>query len=312
MADSINHPPVRLLAVIVLYKVTPSECVTLNSLQAALPNLTPEQAHIKTLLYDNTPGGQDIGALPAGVGYKADFENGGLAQAYNYALSIACEEDFDWLLTLDQDTRLPNDFLCKLCDCSISVAPLPYVAAIVPCVSSDDRVMSPWTPSKHWALVKRFPDGFTGIPSEQVYAANSASTMRVRALKEVGGYDPRFHLDFSDLVMYHRLQRNNFRIFVAGDIRIEHELSGFDLKNRSSRTRYAAFHEAEERFYDEYLGNLSGTVLLFRMLYRLIFRLWSQGGGLPHFRVTLRFLFRRLFRSRKHRRETRSAQLGNV
>ena len=306
MTDPVNQFPVRVLAVIVLYKLKPSECVTLDSLQAAKINLAPGQANIEILLYDNTPGGQGIGLLPANIRYKADLKNGGLAEAYNYALKIACDEGFDWLLTLDQDTHLPGDFLGKLCDSAVFVASSRSIAAIVPCVSSDKRVMSPWIPTKHWALVRRFPDGFIGIPSQKVYAANSASTMRVKALGEVGGYDPRFRLDFSDLVMYYRLQCNNFRVFVAGNIRVEHELSGFDLRGRSSPERYIEFHAAEEAFYDEYLSNRSGLVLLLRMLYRLIYRLWSQGGSLPYFRVTLRFFCRRLFCSRNHRRKTRS------
>jgi GT2 family glycosyltransferase len=292
------------LAVIVLYKMKPSESVTLNSLQTAISCLDDEQAHIRILLYDNTPGGQDVGVLPAGVQYKADPHNGGLATAYNYALEVAHEEGFDWLLTLDQDTSLPIDFLCKLCNAALFVAPMHTVAAIVPYMSTDGRVLSPFTLMKHWTLTRHFPDGYIGIPMENVYAVNSASTIKVSALKAIGGYDPRFHLDFSDLAIYHRLHCQNLRVFVAGNIRVEHEVSGYDLKNRSTPGRYEDTCSAEEAAYDEWMGRVAGVVLTARNFHRLVYQLWRNGGSLPHFKIGLRFLCRRLFHSRKHRMES--------
>lgn len=311
MGSSDLLPSLRLLAVIVLYKVKPCESVTLTSLRKAIAATDPERATIQILLYDNTPNGQDPGAIPAGERYRADRDNGGLGAAYNYAITVAKEESCDWLLTLDQDTSLPEDFLHKLCQAIWTVSGSGDVAAIVPQIWSDGRLLSPWTPTKNWAIVRRYPEGFVGIPSERVYATNSASTMRVSALESLSGYDPRFRLDFSDLVMYHRLQIRRFRVLIAGNIRVEHELSGFDLKNRSSPARFAEFHAAEEAFYDEYLGAASGVVLQLRMIHRLLYRLWSQGGNFSYFRIGFRFFCRRLFYSRKHRRATREQLAGN-
>jgi GT2 family glycosyltransferase len=293
---------VRVLAVIVLYKIPLSESAAFRTLRAAISCLPEGQADIKIILYDNTPGGQNVVALPVEVQYKADVENSGLAKAYNYALEIAQEEGFDWLLTLDQDTSLPIDFLCKLCHAVAFVAPLCTVAAIVPICGG--RSGSPWIRTKHGLRPKRFPDGFIGIPSERVYAINSASTIRVSALKAIGGYDPRFYLWASDLVMYHRLHCNHFSIFVAGDIHVEHESSIADLKNRSTPNRYEDMLRADEAFYDEYMGSLGHIVLLLMMLHRLVYRLWTTGGSLPYFNIALRFLCRSLFYSRKHRMES--------
>jgi GT2 family glycosyltransferase len=293
---------VRVLAVIVLYKIPLSESAAFRTLRAAISGLPDGQAEIKIILYDNTPGGQDVDALPVEIQYKADVENSGLAKAYNYALEIAHEEGFDWLLTLDQDTSLPSDFLCKLCHAVAFVAPLRTVAAIVPICGG--RAGSPWIRGKYRIRPKRFPGGFIGIPLEKVYAANSASTIRVSALKAIGGYDPRFSLWASDLVMYHRLQCNNFRVFVAGNIHVEPEVSILDLKNRSTPGRYEDMLRADEAFYDEYMGRQGHIVLLLMMLHRLVYRLWTTGGSLPYFNIALRFLCRSLFYSRKHRMES--------
>jgi GT2 family glycosyltransferase len=290
------------LAVIVLYKMQPSESAAFRTLQATISGLQDGQAAIKILLYDNTPGGQDAGVLPADVQYKADFENGGLAKAYNYALKIAHNESYDWLLTLDQDSSLPIDFLCKLCHAVAFVAPLNTVAAIVPICGG--RGGSPWIHTKHGLRPKRFPDGFIGIPLEKVYAANSASTIRISALRAIGGYDPRFSVWASDLVMFHRLQCNNYRVFIAGNIHVEHEASILDLKNRSTPSRYEDMLRADEAFYDEYMGRQRHIVLVLMMFHRLVYRLWTTGGSLPYFKIALRFLCRSLFYSRRHRMES--------
>lgn len=304
MASSVNQFPVRIFAVIVLYKMRPSESAAYRTLRAAISGLQDGQADIKILLYDNTPGGQDAGVLPAGVQYKADIENSGLATAYNYALEIAKEEGFDWLLTLDQDTGLPVDFIYKLRNTAMFVAQMPNVAAIVPCLSGNGRPISPSIPIWHWALTKFIPDGFIGIPQRKyVFAVNSASTFKVSALRSVGGYDEHFWLDFSDVVLYYRLHARCLEIFVAGNIYVEHELSPFDLANRTTPGRYENIRFAEEAFYDEYLGKAEGLVLLLRLLYRLTFSLWRAGASVSYFRIGLKFVCRRLFWSRQRRLE---------
>jgi glycosyltransferase involved in cell wall biosynthesis len=296
----VNQSHVRVFAVIVLYKMQPSDSPAFRTLQAAISGLNGGQADIGIVLYDNTPGGQDAGMLPSGVQYKADVENGGLAKAYNYALEIAQAEGFDWLLTLDQDTSLPGDFLCKLCHTLSFVEPLDTVAAIVPLVSSGRQVVSP-SDRRFLRRRQRFPDGFIGIPSGTVYAINSASTIRVSALDTIGGYDPKFPIWASDLVMYRCLSSNNFRVFVAGNIYVEIESSALDLKNRSTPVRFKDMLQADEAFYDKYLGNLEHIILLLLMFHRL----WTTRGNLPYFKIAFRYFCRSLFYSRKHRMESR-------
>lgn len=303
MAKSINYPPVRLLAVIVLYKMQPSESAAFRTLRAAIASLQEGEAEIKILLYDNTPGGQAVGVLPDGVQYKANPENGALSTACNYALDVAHEEGFEWLLTLNQDTTLPIDFLCKLCDAATFIAPMHDVAGIFPTISSNGRVVSPFTLMKYWTFMRHFPNGFVGIPLENVYAANSASTIKVSALMAIGGFDPRFPLDLIDFDLNYRLHRQNLRFLVAGNIYVGLELSTDDLKRRSSSGRYEDYLRAEEGFCDEYLGTMVSAVVVLKLVYRLGYKLWRSGGSLPYFKVGFRFLCRRLFYSRKHRIE---------
>src|SRR5665213_4165648 len=83
---------VRLLAVVVLYKLKPCDSPTLRSLLAAISRFTVGQAEIGIILYDNTPGGQNPGGLPPNVHYRADIENGGLAKACLLYTSDAADD----------------------------------------------------------------------------------------------------------------------------------------------------------------------------------------------------------------------------
>jgi GT2 family glycosyltransferase len=304
MNSATSQAIIRVFAVIVLYGRTPAESRTFQSLQEALRHLPPGHLELKILLYDNTPGGQDAGVLPSGVEYKADVENGGLAAAYNYALERTETAAYDWLLTLDQDTGLPSDFLIKLGPAVAFASTLGSVGAVVPCLFGGGRPMSPWVRKRFWIRPARLAEGYIGIPQETVFAANSVSTVRVSALKSIGRYDPRFYLWASDLVLYSRLRSYGFKVFVAGNIHVDHEVSILDLKRRSTPARYEDMLRADEAFFDEYMGTMGHLVLLLTTLHRMFIRIWSTGGGLIHFRIAFRFLCRGLFFSRKRRMES--------
>src|ERR1700744_1601622 len=142
MQESINNstqPEVRLLAVIVLFKIRPSVSSSLLTLLASARQAANSKLKLEILIQDNTPGGQEAGDLPENVRYCVAPHNPGLAQAYNSALKVAEKEGYDWLLTLDQDTSLPVNFLERISEIALEQAAPPEVGAIVPKVVGDGR-----------------------------------------------------------------------------------------------------------------------------------------------------------------------------
>src|SRR5271154_641990 len=138
---SISRSPCRVLAIIVLFKMRPCESPTLRTLVEASREVSTAKPELDLaiLIQDNTPGAQDAGDLPAGVRYKSAPENPGLASAYNRALEIAHAEGYNWLLTLDQDTLLPKNFLSRICDLAVLLEGSPEIAAIVPQITGSGR-----------------------------------------------------------------------------------------------------------------------------------------------------------------------------
>ncbi len=284
---------------IVLYKLAPAESISFQTLQTAHEQVNNGQLQMKIFFYDNTPGGQDPGVLPEGAQYEAAPENRGLAEAYNRALEIAQAEGFEWLLTLDQDSVLPSNFLSGLAEGVAGVRDNPRVAAVVPQIMGEGRMLSP-NYFLFSTLPRFFPKGFIGISPRATYAFNSASTLRVRTLREVGGYSPWFWLDNSDACMFRQLHLHSKQVFVAGNIQVEHEFSMFNIKERVSLERYQNIVDAGCAFWDLELGTLAGLYHTACLAYR-VYKHWTRGDDPALRGVTLRMLKRRIFHSRRQR-----------
>lgn len=296
-----KHSPVSLLAVIVIYKISPAKSISYKSLLNAMTELSHDTLRLKILLYDNTPGGQDVSYLNSETLYEVAPRNMGLATAYNRALEIACEEGFDWLLTLDQDTALPSYFLERLGESIRHLESIEEVGAIVPQISDEGRMLSP-----NYLLIDTIPrffaKGFVGLSHRETYAFNSASTLRVTALCEVGGYNPWFWLDNSDAYMYRQLHLHGKQVYIAGNIQVDHEFSMFDIKRRVSIARYENIVEAGCAFWDLELGYLAGMYHTASLVYRM-YNHWRRKDDPAITYVTKRMLANRLLMSKKRRIE---------
>jgi GT2 family glycosyltransferase len=303
MSDSENRlskvTDTKLLAVIVIYKRLPSESPTLLSLLNAAQEISTSDLKLRILIQDNTPGGQFITDLPPLVRYEAASNNPGLADAYNRALDVATAEGFDWLLTLDQDTILPNDFLTQLLNIIRKLPLSPMISAILPHVTGDNRNISPFRLLLR-AIPRRFPYGYTGIPQQATYAINSAATLRVSAIREISGYDPAFPLDISDLNLFHRLYLSGKFVFVAGNLIVHHDFSLLKKHSRMNVQRYQSLLLDECAFWDMNMGILARLERLARLAGRACKDLFTPEARIFQ-KLTLAELKRRIVTSRSRR-----------
>ncbi len=171
------------------------------------------------LLWDNSPEPEGARDLPEGVHYFTDESNSGLATAYNRALAWASEHGSEWLLTLDQDTAVPADFFVKMAAAAQASTRYAGIGAIVPQIAAGERRLSP-NYFQFGAIPRWYRTGYVGVPGEPVFAFNSGAMLRVEALQQAGGYDPRFWLDNSDAMIFSKLHEHGKRVYVAGDIQV--------------------------------------------------------------------------------------------
>jgi len=286
-------------AVITLYKKAAWDSVSFQTLLRSSSHLSQSQASLHVLLYDNTPGGQSLPELPLNVRYHTSGHNDGLADAFNFALELAQYEGCEWLITLDQDTALPPHFLGRMAELAAQFEDDSSIAAIVPQIFGDGRILSPnW----FWAgpIPRWFPAGFVGIPNQPTFAFNSASTLRVNTLRQIGGYSPWFWLDNCDSVLYHQLNQCGQKVFVAGDLQVNHDFSMLDKPQKMNIRRYHELLMSESAFWDLAMNRLAGVERTARLFARWCKHVLS--GDPPAFRKeTARALKRRLCCSREAR-----------
>jgi GT2 family glycosyltransferase len=259
---------VRVCAVIVLYKIRASDSPSLQTLLAAAEEVSSSEIKLQILIQDNTPGGQNIGAIPGAIRYETAPENPGLADAYNRALEFAQANNYEWLLTLDQDTTLPRDYLVHMVKHVKHLGSDARICAIVPQMVDQGRNLSPFRFAAGF-MPRWFAFGFVGTPSRATYALNSAAVLRVASLAEIGGYDYRFPLDISDIDLFHRLHAAGKRVFVAGDILVSHSFSLLNKDKRMSMDRYPKMLRDECAFWDLYMGPLARLERFVRLVGRV-------------------------------------------
>ena len=303
--------PVSLLAVVVLYKTRPTDSISLRTLMQSASQVRGDSLNLRVLLYDNSPNAaSDDNEVPNGVRIFRATRNAGLANAYNYALELAQAEGCNWLLTLDQDTSLPMHALARLTALAQQFQDREDVAAIVPELIEREIVQSPlYVQRRHR---RRMQIGYCGFPESEITVMNSCTMWNVRHLMEIGGFDRDFWLDYLDYVMCHRTFRSGRKIYVAGDIRVEHQLSLANWKDRMSPERLQNILAAESAFNDLYKSPVDRLLLTMKLLALFCTRTLKREDS-RFLRIIRREMFRRLFESRKIRlAEWRtSAQLKN-
>lgn len=284
-------PALRLLAVVVVYRLQPMQSSSVQTLLAAAASL-PKEIELSIVVADNTPGGQHVEPLPAMLHYRAYPENPGLARPYNDALAQAERDGVAWLLTLDQDTALPHSFLVDMANVARQHADNDTVAAVVPRILDKGKLVSPFQFKGGW-LPWVVPVGVSGLAGPHLSALNSASLLRVRALRKIGGYDERYPLHNSDTRLYQKLDAAGMRVAIAGDVVVPHELSILDREGRMSPERYRKMLVDERLFWKEHMGRLARLERMVRLALRYI-KGTLRGENATYRRITYDELRQRL------------------
>jgi GT2 family glycosyltransferase len=220
-ATFVSRNPSSILAVAVLYKCALEQSPSIGSLVNILKKNPVWANRFSLVIYDNSPQLQ-MHSIEADfpVRYISDTSNGGLAPAYNFALKEADSQGFKWLLLLDQDTSLTDEFIAELLAAADALVDQTQVGSIVPKLKVHQEIHSP--AANFLQLLRRqflprsrgMSESLVGVQQRHLCSYNSGSTLRVSALKAIGGFPPIFWLDYLDHAIFHLLYRNGYRTYV--------------------------------------------------------------------------------------------------
>ncbi len=269
------NPASSILAIVVLYRCDLAQSHSVSSLFKILSERPELAKHFSLLIYDNSPQAQDqVMQAPFPIDYVHDPLNGGLATAYNFALARAESEQRAWLLTFDQDTVVTEEFLFELVESARTLHGQAQVGAIVPKLLVRGAVYSPEAnflyqvrhPHRSFQTVEK---GAVGIQQRHLNAYNSGATLRVSAMRAVGGFPVQFWLDYLDHAVFRALFVGGFRIYVMR-AELVHDPSLAEVKSMPL-WRLRNVIQAQTLFVKESGGFVD------RMFYRIFLLRFSRG-----------------------------------
>jgi len=137
--------------------------------------------------------------------YLNNSGNQGIAHALNRGLEYASKSGADWLLTMDQDSCLPKD----------------YVAVLSSVISaSDSRVVSIGTPfySGERVFAERKSGGSVKL------LITSGNLVQITAVQKVGNFREDFFIDYVDFDLSVRLRKAGFKLLESHETSFQHRL----------------------------------------------------------------------------------------
>ncbi len=161
-------------------------------------------------------------------------QNLGIAAALNQGIDIAIKEGYEWIVTFDQDTSIPEKFINSLFNCYENFSSKQDIAILCPVQMNYDCVH----PSNANS------NGYKYISSTMT----SGSLMQISAIQKIGLFDESLFIDWVDHDYCMRAKAANYKIVQsintplvhsAGDLK-QHLVFGkkIDISNHSPLRRY--------------------------------------------------------------------------
>jgi GT2 family glycosyltransferase len=298
VSSAIQPERVKFYAVIVLYRRELQQSQTWRTLVPLVEKLAGSPVFSLLICENEPPEAADV-ELPKWAERLSRADNGGLAWAYNAGLQRAIATGAQWLLTLDQDTHLPTDFLEKMTSNVSALSKRQEIAAIVPqLISVTGEVYSPFFAKL--GRERAVSRGFTGIGRGDLRAFNSAALLRVSWLEKIGGYPSLFWLDFLDHATFRSLREAGGEIWIDGQLQLEHHLSLKEERHSMNEPRIAKFLQAESGVVDLYGSFLDRWLYTARLPLRLGNQ-WRRGDNQFFLKQTKLLLLQRLTTRRRQR-----------
>lgn len=135
-------------------------------------------------------------------------ENIGIASALNALCAYACENGYDWILTLDQDSVVPAGLVSTYAHYTADAS----IGMVCPCVLDRNYGTMAY-------------DTGSGPDSEEVDACiTSGSLLRLSAWKEAGGFWDALFIDMVDFDLCWSLREKGYRIVRVNSLSLYHEI----------------------------------------------------------------------------------------
>lgn len=266
--------------VLVLYKTTLNDSLSYKSLVEHIKSTT---INFELLLYNNSP--EVIVANDTGCMVVNSSSNAMLAGAYNYALKLATETNKDWILLLDQDTKLSKEYFEEL-EIFLNTESNAEFAAAIPVLFKKNLHLSPISYSAYLGPFMFFKpaSATSAIKNKCVSGFNSAALVNVAFMNSIGGFSNDYPLDMLDHWYFYQMYKANKQVKIL-NAKLEQNLSLLEIDTAMSTGRYEKYVQSLFQFAHE-LKPTSFIFLELKLLQSLLSQLIRPKKRI-FFRITL-------------------------
>jgi rhamnosyltransferase len=164
--------------------------------------------------------------------YLSNQTNIGIAAALNIGVKKAIEEDFEYLLTMDQDSKASPSMVSTMMECFSQDSKIAIVAPVLSHPEGRNIVHQP---------VKA---------CEQVITAwTSGNLVDLNVFKSTGGFKEDLFIDYVDHEFCLRLNKMGFKIYICNKKTLKHSLGKIEEVNLLFRKVYPTNHSALRLYY---------------------------------------------------------------
>lgn len=164
--------------------------------------------------------------------YIANGRNLGVASALNRGAGLALDEGFDFLLTMDQDSRATTGMVRAMLDCLDSFTP------------GEIGIVSPFPVTRPGEK-----PGGSADRLEVETAMTSGSLLDLRAYEKVGPFLEELFVDFVDIEYSLRLRASGYRVIRANRAVLEHHVGDLMKIPMFGGDLYLTSHAPLRKYY---------------------------------------------------------------
>ncbi len=187
----------------------------------------------KLYVIDNTEEIENHEVLPKSdkILYVPNHDNLGVAKALNMGAEMARNEGFEWLLTMDQDSRFESGTLESL------------IKYLEDHPNEPIGLISPWHNTKSGAVKPE-----TAV-EEVMEVMTSGNIINLEAHQEVGGFKEWLFIDSIDIEYGMNLNKHHYKVIRLNNVELEHELGDIQIKHVLGRNLVCSNHNYIRRYY---------------------------------------------------------------
>lgn len=260
---------------IVLYNCRIDQSSTIKSIKDYLNNVNAYN-EFNILVYDNSKVEQMT--TDSRFQYIPNRTNLFLSENYNKALEFSIQNQCDWLVLLDQDTCLSNDYLDIIFNKELDSCIAAYVPHIV---TSNGNKVAP-----QFMRVKCKIDNKN---RKGIFSVNSGTILNVAFFKDkLKNFSLEYPLDFLDNWYFQNINYEGGIIKVL-PVTITHDLSIAKGHSVVSIERYKSILSSERKFIYTERSHCERVGYKIRLIYRYF--KWKVKGYKEHSKVVKDFLF---------------------